>query len=96
MKLLNAIQAKVEGQPHGCMYVEIIINENPLQAMLDTQANTVYKAKELANEVGLSYSNGKGFVKGINTRSLPIEGVAQVPSSKSVSRKVRLTLQLSL
>jgi len=47
MKLLNAIQAQVEGQPHGCMYVEIIINENPLQAMLDTQANTVYKAKDL-------------------------------------------------
>jgi len=29
-KLLNAIQAEVEGQPHGRMYVETIINFMPL------------------------------------------------------------------
>jgi len=54
LKLLNAIQAKVEGQPRGCMYVETIINGKPLQAMLDMGADTVYMAKELAKEVGLS------------------------------------------
>jgi len=32
--------------------------------------------KEFANEVGLSYTKEKGFVKGVNTRSLPIEDVA--------------------
>ena len=46
--------------------------------MLDTRVDTVYMAKELAEEVGLSYTKEKGFVKGINTRSLPIEGVARV------------------
>jgi len=60
------------------MYVETMINGKPLQAMLDTGADTVYMAKELAEEVGLSYTKEKGFVKGINTRSLPIEGVARV------------------
>jgi len=30
LKLLNAIQAKVEGQPRGHMYVETIINGKPL------------------------------------------------------------------
>jgi len=34
-------------------------------------------AKELANEVGLSYTKEKGFAKGVNVRSLPIEGVTQ-------------------
>jgi len=40
LKLINAIQAKVEVKPHGFMYVEIIISK-PLQAMLDTRADTV-------------------------------------------------------
>jgi len=30
LQLLNAIQAKVESQPHGRMYVEAIINGKPL------------------------------------------------------------------
>ena len=76
LNLINAIQAKVEGQPCGRMYVETIINGKPLQAMLDTRAYTVYMAKELADEVGLSYTKEKGFVKGVNARSLPIECVA--------------------
>ena len=42
LKLLNAIQAKVEGQPRRRMYVETIINGKSLQAMLDTGGDTVY------------------------------------------------------
>ena len=57
--------------------METIINGKQLQAMLDTVADTVYMAKELAKEVGLSYTKEKGFVKGVNARSLPIEGVAR-------------------
>ena len=77
LKLLNAIQAKVEGRPRGRMYVETTINGKPLQTMLDTGADTVYMAKELADEVGLSYTKEKGYVKGVNAKSLPIEGVAR-------------------
>ena len=77
LKLLNAIHAKVEGKPRGRMYVEAIINGKPLQAMLDTGADTVYMAKELADEVGLSYTKEKGFVNGVNARSLPIAGIAR-------------------
>ena len=57
--------------------METIINGKPLQAMLDTGADTVYMAKELADEVGLSYTKEKGYVKGVNAKSLPIEGVAR-------------------
>jgi len=32
--------------------------------------------KELAFEVGLPYTKERGFVKGINAISLPIEGIA--------------------
>jgi len=59
------------------MYVETVINGKPLQAMLDTRADTVYMVKELAGEVGLSYTKEKGYVMGVNARSLPIEGVAR-------------------
>ena len=45
--------------------------------MLDTVADTVYMTKELADEVSLSYTKEKGYLKGVNARSLPIEGVAQ-------------------
>jgi len=59
------------------MYIESIINGKPLQVMLDTGTDTVYMAKELADKVCLSYTKEKGFVKGVNLRSLPIKGVAR-------------------
>ena len=66
----------MEGQPRGCMYVETIINGMPLQAMSDVGADMVYMVKELADEVGLSYTKDKSFVKVVNARSLSFEGVA--------------------
>ena len=59
------------------MYVKTIINGKPSKVMLDKGADTVYMAKELADKVGLFYTKEKGFVKGANVRSLPIEGVAR-------------------
>ena len=64
--------------------------------MLDTGADTVYMAKELANEVGLSYTKEIGFVKGVNARSLSVEALLELPSSKSASGEVRPTLSLPL
>jgi len=80
LKLLNAIQAKVESQPRGRMYVETRINGKPLQAMLDTGADTVYMAKELAKEVGLwpcATPRIEVLSREFNARSLPIKGVAR-------------------
>jgi len=34
-------------------------------------------ARELGNEVGLSYTKEKGYGKEVNTISLPIKGVAR-------------------
>jgi len=45
--------------------------------MLDTGADTVYMAKELVDKVGLSYTKEKGFMKGVDARSFPIEGIGQ-------------------
>jgi len=59
------------------MYTETIINGKPLQAMLNTGADMVYMAKELADQVDLSYTKSKGYVKGVNVESLPIKGIAR-------------------
>lgn len=53
------------------MYVEVIVNGKPIQAMIDTGADYVYMAKKsIAEEVGLSYLREKGWVKGVNANSL--------------------------
>ncbi|KAJ8748649.1 hypothetical protein K2173_008094 [Erythroxylum novogranatense] len=44
--------------------------------MVDTGADTIYMAKELAKKIGLPYKKEKGYVKGVNAKKLPIEGVA--------------------
>ena len=48
-----------------------------LQATVDTGADTVYMAKELADEIHLPYQKERGYVKGVNAKSLPIHGVAR-------------------
>jgi len=59
------------------MYVEIEVGGKKLQAMMDTGADKVYMAKELADEISLPYKKKKGYVKGVNARSLPIYGVTR-------------------
>ena len=40
-------------------------------------ADTVFMAKELADEVGLFFTKDGAYVKGVNAKSLPIHGVAR-------------------
>ena len=59
------------------MYVETEVRGEKLQATVDTGADKVYMAKELADEISLPYKKEKGYVKGVNAKSLPIHGVAK-------------------
>jgi len=77
MSLLNATRTQVGEQPSGRMYVETEVGGKKLQATVDTGADTVYMAKELADEIHLSYKKERGYVKGVNAKSLPIHGVAR-------------------
>ena len=58
------------------MYVETEVGGKKLQGMVDTAAETVYMAKELAIGISLHYRMEKGYVKGVTTKSLPTYGVA--------------------
>jgi len=76
MSLLSAIQTKVGEQTGRRMYVETKVEGKKLEATVDTRADTVYMAKELANKIRLPYKKEKGYVKGVNAKNLPIHGVA--------------------
>jgi len=77
MSLLSAIRTKVGEPPSGRMYAETEVGGKKLQVIVDTGANTVYMARELADEIHLQYKKEKGYVKGVNAKSLPIHGVAR-------------------
>ena len=96
MLLLSAIQTKVEEQLGGRMYVETEVGGKKLQATVDTGADIVYMAKELADEIHLSYKKERGYVKGVNAKSLPIHGIAQGTYIQIGPWKVRLTSLLPL
>ena len=59
------------------MYVETEIGGKKLQVTVDTGADKVYMAKEIADEISLPYKKEKGYVKGVNAKSLPIHGVVR-------------------
>ena len=71
------------------MCMETFINDKPLQALLDMGADTVYIAKEVTDEVGLSYIEEGGYVKAVNARSLPSMELLVAPLFKLANEKVR-------
>jgi len=59
------------------MYVKIEVEGEKLEVMMNTGVESMYIAKELADEIHLPYKKEKGYVKGVNVKSLPIHGVAR-------------------
>ena len=59
------------------MYVETNIEGTNIQAIVDTGADTVYMAKEVAESIGLPYEKERGYIKGVNAKRLPIVGMAR-------------------
>jgi len=55
MTLLSVIQTKVGEQHDGRMYVETKVRSKKRQAIVDTEADTLYIGKELADETNLRY-----------------------------------------
>ena len=43
---------------------------------MDTGADTIYMEKKLASDTSLPHKKEKGYVKGVNAKSLPIHRVA--------------------
>jgi len=90
MSLLSAIQTKVGEQLGGRMYVETEVGGKKLQATVDTRADTVYVAKELADEIHLPYKKEGGLCQKESTRrACPSMKSHRVRTSKLDHEKVR-------
>jgi len=60
------------------MYVETQVACKKVKATVNTRADTICTTKKLMDEIGLLFRKEKGYVKGVNVKSLPIYGVARV------------------
>jgi len=56
--------------------METKVGGKKLQATMDIGVDTVYIAKDLADEIHISYKKDIGYVKEVNAKSPPIHGVA--------------------
>jgi len=95
ISLLSAIQTKVGEQTDGRMYIETEVEGKKLEAMVDTEPDTIYMAKELANEIRLPYKKEKGYVKGVIAKSLPIHGVVRDADIQIGPRKGKVHINVS-
>ncbi|ERN17423.1 hypothetical protein AMTR_s00037p00226920 [Amborella trichopoda] len=79
LQLLNSLEAKSLPQTmgsKGLMYVQSLVNGRQAQVMIDTGATHNFITPEDAKRVGLSISNGRGWLKTINTNVKSLVGVA--------------------
>jgi len=71
------------------MYVETEVGGKKLQATVDTGADTVYMAKELADEIHLPYKRKGAMLKESMRRVYPSMELREVQTFRLDHRKVR-------
>ncbi|KAI3446915.1 hypothetical protein Pfo_003580 [Paulownia fortunei] len=78
-RLLNALNAKPlpATSSKGLMYVEAYISEKPTRALVDMGATHNFIIEEEANRLGLRWSRGKGWLKTVNAKAQPLNGVVK-------------------
>ncbi|CAH9095580.1 unnamed protein product [Cuscuta europaea] len=79
LQILNALKAKPmpTTTSKGLMYVEAYINGKPTRALVDTGATHNFVTEEEAKRVGLQWSRGEGWLKTVNAKAQPLNGVAR-------------------
>ncbi|XP_074314106.1 uncharacterized protein LOC141649311 [Silene latifolia] len=59
------------------MYVEISVNGKAIRAMIDTGASHNFVTPDEAKRLGMKLNRGEGSMKDVNSKALPIQGVAR-------------------
>ncbi|KAI3453949.1 hypothetical protein Pfo_010612 [Paulownia fortunei] len=79
IRLLNALNAKPlpATSSKGLMYVEAYISGKPTKALVDTGATHNFITEEEANRLGLRWSRGEGWLKTVNAKAQPLNGVVK-------------------
>ncbi|KAK5786307.1 hypothetical protein PVK06_040942 [Gossypium arboreum] len=75
---LGSILGGVEDKTsHGLMFADIIVVGRKLNALVDTGASDLFMSKGVAHKLGLKIENEPGRIKTVNSKSIPIKGVAK-------------------
>lgn len=79
LQVLNALKAKPmpTTSSKGLMYVEAYINGNPTKALVDTGATHNFVTREEVGRLGLQWTRGEGWLKTVNTKAQPLNGIAR-------------------
>ncbi|ERN17430.1 hypothetical protein AMTR_s00037p00230500 [Amborella trichopoda] len=80
LQLLNALKAKPVPQTmesKELMYMQTLVDGRKAQVMIDTGATHNFITPEDAKRVGLSISNGRGWLKTVNANVKPLAGIAR-------------------
>ncbi|XP_040948667.1 uncharacterized protein [Gossypium hirsutum] len=77
-KSLGTILGGVEDKTsNGLMFVDIIVTDRKLNALVDTGASDLFMSKKMVKELGLKVEEDSGRIKTVNSESIPITGVAK-------------------
>ncbi|XP_012844529.1 PREDICTED: uncharacterized protein LOC105964566 [Erythranthe guttata] len=79
LQLLNALKANPmpATSSKGLMYVEARINDTPTKVMVDTGATHNFITEDEAKRVGLRWTRRDGWLKAVNAKAQPLNGVAR-------------------
>ncbi|KAI3465831.1 hypothetical protein Pfo_022494 [Paulownia fortunei] len=79
IRLLNAPNAKPlpTTSRKGLMYVEAYLSGKSTRVLVDTGATHNFITEEEANRLGLRWSRGEGWLKTVNAKAQPLNGVVK-------------------
>lgn len=79
LQLLNALNVRPTPAPSakGLMFVEAKTNGKATKALLDTGATHNFMTEEEAKRLGLHVSKGEGWLKTVNGKARPLQGVSR-------------------
>ncbi|KAL3522775.1 hypothetical protein ACH5RR_015609 [Cinchona calisaya] len=76
LRILNTIKVKKLQKKRGLMFTDVEIAGHKLSALVDTGATDFFISIEAAKKLNLQVGKGMGTLKTVNTKEVPVHGLA--------------------
>ncbi|KAL3499586.1 hypothetical protein ACH5RR_038679 [Cinchona calisaya] len=76
LRILNTIKVKKAQKKRGLMFADVEIAGHKLSALVDTGATDFFISIEVAKKLNLQVGKGMGTLKTVNTKEVPVHGLA--------------------